>query len=90
MSYDKIVLPAYCVMLLMSRTAAQNIEPGNRVDVRIACRVQTVESGYAYSYTLTDGDTARQQVCQFDIRPSDSSQITDIHSPANWDQVLLN
>ena len=47
MSYDKIVLPAYCVMLLMSRTAAQNIEPGNRVDVRIACRVQTVESGYA-------------------------------------------
>ncbi len=73
----------------MCRSASQDIEPGNRIHVKITCRVQATEDGYAYLYTLSNGDTARQQVCQFDIRPSGFSPIANLHSPVNWDQVLL-
>jgi hypothetical protein len=77
------------VVVFLSSSAAQDIEPGNRIDVRIACHVQVADKGFTYAYTLSNGDTARQEVCQFDIRPSEVSRISDLHSPVSWDQVLF-
>jgi hypothetical protein len=68
---------------------SQQFEGGNRIDLRVSANVGLTDSVFLFAYILANGDTAKQEIYQFDIIPGVTSALIGTQFPVDWRAVVF-
>ncbi|MBI3789235.1 MAG: hypothetical protein HY276_13400 [Ignavibacteriales bacterium] len=86
-----IFILVFCDLISANHAQCQDVfEAGNKIDVRIFPTIAATSNGYSYHYTISNGDTAHQEIDEFSISPLGRVSIIQLTSGSDWEVVLFN